>query len=280
MKREEALRKANFLLNKAKKEVSLANFLLMYLLDENPQQFKKNINKFLDEKQVNKFFLLLNEHIKEDKPLSHLLGFDYFYGRKFLVNSYVLSPRMETEELIYIILKNIKDYNNKYCKILDLCTGSGIIAITLKKEIEGETDIYASDISKKALEVAKKNAISLGVDINFIESDIFDNIKNKYDILVSNPPYISYEDKNKLKKNVLNYDPHIALFAKENGMYFYRKILKEAKCYLNIDGIIFFEIGCTQGESIKNLAKKYNYNVNIIKDLNGLDRIAILRPIF
>lgn len=280
MKREEALKKANFLLNKAGKEVSLANFLLMYLLDENPQQFKKNINKFLNEKQVNKFFLLLNEHIEEDKPLSHLLGFDYFYGRKFLVNSSVLSPRMETEELIYIILKNIKDCDNKYYKILDLCTGSGIIAITLKKEIEVETDIFASDISKKALEVAKKNAINLDADINFIESDIFDNIKNKYDILVSNPPYISYEDKNKLKKNVLNYDPHIALFAKENGMYFYRKILEDAKCYLNNDGVIFLEIGCTQGESIKNLAKKYNYNINIIKDLNGLDRIAILRPIF
>ena len=277
MNRRQAILKACLLLRRQDKEESLAKFLLMYMLDETTEQFSNKLSEELSVEQENRYFDLINKNINEDTPLSHLVGFDYFYDRKFKVTKDVLSPRMETEELIYKVLEYIKKSKKDSFRILDLCTGSGIIAITLKKEIvEKYTEIVASDISEKALSIAIENANNNNANITFIKSDLFDNISGKFDLIISNPPYISYKDKITIKDNVLNYDPHLALFAEEDGIYFYRKIIENAVHYLSKDGVIFFEIGYDQKEKILELGKNNNFIATVYKDINDRDRIAKL----
>ena len=277
MNRRHAILKACLLLRRQDKEESLAKFLLMYMLDETAEQFSNKLSEELSVEQENKYFDLINKNINEDTPLSHLVGFDYFYDRKFKVTRDVLSPRMETEELIYKVLEYIKKSKKDSFRILDLCTGSGIIAITLKKEIvEKYTEIVASDISEKALSIAIENANNNNANITFIKSDLFDNISGKFDLIISNPPYISYKDKITIKDNVLKYDPHLALFAEEDGIYFYRKIIENAVHYLSKDGVIFFEIGYDQKEKIFELGKNNNFITTVYKDINNRDRIAKL----
>ena len=280
MNRRQAITKACLLLRRQGKEESLARFLLMYMLDESPQLFSNNLSKQLSKDKQDKYFSLIEKHIQEDIPLSHLVGFEYFYDRKYKVTKDVLSPRMETEELIYKVIEYVKANNKDNLKILDLCTGSGIIAITLRKELENiSLEVVASDISEAALEVAKGNAILNNGEVKFIQSDIFENINDKFDIIVSNPPYIAYDDKVTMEDNVLNYDPHLALFAEEDGMYFYRKIVESAKQYLKEDGVIFFEIGYNQKEKMLKLAESNEFIAEVYKDINGRDRMAFLRRI-
>jgi len=277
MNRRQAITKACLLLRRQAKEESLARFLLMYMLDE-MREFNENLALELTEEDEQKYFQLINKHIKDDTPLSHLVGFEYFYDRKFKVTSDVLSPRMETEELVYKVIDYIRKNNLTNIKILDLCTGSGIIGITLKKELEEfDVKILASDISSRALTVAKENASSLEADISFVESDLFSNIQDKFDIIVSNPPYIANDDKKTIKENVLNYDPHLALFADEEGMYFYRNIIEKSRPYLNEKGIMFFEIGYDQKEKIITLGENNKFETVVYKDINGRDRIAVLK---
>ena len=277
MNRRQAITKACLLLRRQAKEESLARFLLMYMLDE-MREFNENLALELTEEDEQKYFQLINKHIKDDTPLSHLVGFEYFYDRKFKVTSDVLSPRMETEELVYKVIDYIRKNNLTNIKILDLCTGSGIIGITLKKELEEfDVKILASDISSRALMVAKENASSLEADISFVESDLFSNIQDKFDIIVSNPPYIANDDKKTIKENVLNYDPHLALFADEEGMYFYRNIIEKSRPYLNEKGIMFFEIGYDQKEKIITLGENNKFETVVYKDINGRDRIAVLK---
>lgn len=280
MNRRQAITKACLLLRRQGKEESLARFLLMYMLDENSQQFTNNISEQISKEKEELYFSLIDKHIEENMPLSHLTGFEYFYDRKFKVTKDVLSPRMETEELIYKVIEYIKSINKNNIKILDLCTGSGIIGITLRKELESKSlKVVASDISEEALKVAKENAIMNEAEVKFIQSDIFENINEKFDIIVSNPPYIAYSDKITMEDNVLNYDPHLALFAEEDGMYFYREIVENSKEYLNKDGMIFFEIGYDQREKILKLANENEFKAEVYKDINGRDRMAILERI-
>ena len=277
MNRRQAITKACLLLRRQAKEESLARFLLMYMLDE-MREFNENLALELTEEDEQKYFQLINKHIKDDTPLSHLVGFEYFYDRKFKVTSDVLSPRMETEELVYKVIDYIRKNNLTNIKILDLCTGSGIIGITLKKELEEfDVKILASDISSRALTVAKENASSLEADISFVESDLFSNIQDKFDIIVSNPPYIANDDKKTIKENVLNYDPHLALFADEEGMYFYRNIIEKSRPYLNEKGIMFFEIGYDQKEKIITLGENNKFETVVYKDIHGRDSIAVLK---
>ena len=162
----------------------------------------------------------------------------------------------------------------KYLIGLDIGTGSGCIAITLKKEIDCNMD--AVDISDKALEVAKSNALKNNVDINFYQSDIFSNIKEKFDVIISNPPYIKFDEE--IMEIVKNNEPHLALYASNDGLYFYEEILKQCSKYLNKNFLICFEIGYTQGESIKDLANKYlsNINIKIEKDYSNKDRFIFI----
>lgn len=277
MNRRQAITKACLLLRRQGKEESLARFLLMYMLDESPQLFSNSFSEQMSKENENKYFSLIEKHIKEDVPLSHLVGFEYFYDRKYKVTKDVLSPRMETEELIYKVIEYVKASSKNNFKILDLCTGSGIIAITLKKELsQFSIDVVASDISEEAIKVAKENAQSHDATIKFIQSDIFNNIADKFDIIVSNPPYIDRKDEVTIQDNVLKYDPHLALFAEEEGMYFYRKIIEQANDYLNENGVIFFEIGYDQKDKIIKLADLNGYSAEVYKDINGRDRMAFL----
>ena len=277
MNRRQAITKACLLLRRQGKEESLARFLLMYMLDESPQLFSNSFSEQMSKENENKYFSLIEKHIKEDVPLSHLVGFEYFYDRKYKVTKDVLSPRMETEELIYRVVEYVKSTKKNNLKILDLCTGSGIIAITLKKELsQFSIDVVASDISEEAIKVAKENAQVHDATIKFIQSDIFNNIADKFDIIVSNPPYIDRKDEVTMQDNVLKYDPHLALFAEEEGMYFYRKIIEQANDYLNENGVIFFEIGYDQKDKIIKLADLNGYSAEVYKDINGRDRMAFL----
>ena len=277
MNRRQAITKACLLLRRQGKEESLARFLLMYMLDESSQLFSNKLSEQLSKEIEEKYFSLIEKHIREDVPLSHLVGFEYFYDRKFKVTKDVLSPRLETEELIYKVVEYVKATKKNNLKILDLCTGSGIIAITLKKELDQLLiDVLASYISEEAIKVAKENAQFHDATIKFIQSDIFDNIDEKFDIIVSNPPYIDRKDEVTMQDNVLKYDPHLALFAEEEGMYFYRNIVEKASSYLNDNGVIFFEIGYDQKDKIITLADMNGYSAEVYKDINGRDRMAFL----
>ena len=214
------------------------------------------------------------KRLEQGEPIQYIIGNVNFYGNIIDVNKNVLIPRFETEELVEKTILKIKNKFNKKIHILDLCTGSGCIAITLKKELL--CDVTASDISNKALDLAKNNALKNDVNINFIESDIFENIDNKYDVIISNPPYISYDEE--IDDLVYNNEPHLALFALNDGLYFYEEIIKNATNYLNDNFIIAFEIGYTQGDKITSLAYQYlkNVNVTVEKDLQGRDRFLFI----
>ncbi len=220
---------------------------------------------------------LLEEGIKkfnEGIPVQYIVGSTNFYGYNIKVNENVLIPRFETEELVENTIKYIKDFKNSV-SILDLCTGSGCIAITLKKELNCNVD--ATDISNKALEVAKENALLNDASINFYQGDLFENINKKYDVIISNPPYIDIKEE--VMDLVKNNEPHLALYALDNGLYFYKKILDECSNYLNNEFLIAFEIGHTQGDFIKNyaLSKFSNIKVDVKKDLQGKDRFVFIK---
>ena len=221
----------------------------------------------------------LDEAIKRlnnGEPVQYIVGDVNFYGNIINVNKNVLIPRRETEELVEKTIEIIKDmFNNQNISILDIGTGSGCIPITLKKIIPN-ANITGSDISIDALELARKNAKFNNVDLNFIESDIFNNISNKYDCIISNPPYLKEDDY--IMDIVKNNEPHLALYAKNNGLYFYQEILKNANNYLNKKSIIAFEIGENQTKDIIEIARKYFPDSKIIhsKDLQKLDRFIFI----
>ena len=214
------------------------------------------------------------EKLKQKYPIQYLIGYVNFYGYKIDVDENVLIPRYETELLVDKTINYIKKYFNNKINILDIGTGSGAISVALKKSID--CNITGVDISKNALEVAKKNAKSNDVDINFLESDIFSNVEGKYDVIISNPPYISRNEE--VMDSVDKYEPHLALYAENDGLYFYQNILENAKKYLNEKYIIAFEIGYWQGNIIKEYALKYFSDSIILieKDYTDRDRFIFI----
>ncbi len=209
----------------------------------------------------------------KSKPLQYVIGETEFYGYRFLVNESVLIPRPETEYLVEKIIAEIGSCN----RILDIGTGSGAIAITLKKELP-HLMVTAVDISTMALQVAKENAKLNQVEVEFVESDLFANLNKKFDVIVSNPPYIPKMEYDALDKEILEYEPKSALLAEEDGLYFYRKILSESESYLNEKGRIYFEIGYNQSDRIKKIAENNGFTeIETVKDLNGFDRIMIIK---
>lgn len=202
-------------------------------------------------------------------PLQHITGIQEFMGLDFEVNEHVLIPRQDTECLVERVMQYA---DGKH--VLDVCTGSGCIIVSLTKHCSLKS-ATALDISKEALKVAKRNADQLEAEVNFIESDLFSQITEKYDIIVSNPPYIPTRVIEGLMEEVREHEPMLALDGKEDGLYFYRKITSEAHQYLNPDGMLFFEIGHDQAEAVATLLKDHGFNeVMVEKDLAGLDRIV------
>lgn len=213
--------------------------------------------------------------LEEGLPVQYIVGNVDFYGRIFKVNANVLIPRFETEELVYKTLQYIKKLSNQTISILDLGTGSGCIAITLKKELSN-AQVTAVDLSEAALLVAHENAKQNDAEVTFVHSDMLKNVTGKFDVIISNPPYIAKTDE--VDEKVLKYEPHMALFAEDEGLYFYREILKEAHKFLNEQFIIAFEIGEAQGERLLELANQYfaECNISLEKDMQGRNRFLFI----
>lgn len=214
------------------------------------------------------------ERLQNGEPVQYIVGNVNFYGNEIKVNKNVLIPRFETEELVEYTISYIKKMFKEKINIIDLGTGSGCIAITLNKKIN--SNVSAIDISKEALEVAKENAKKNKVEINFIQNDMLDNISNKFDVIISNPPYISKNEE--IQDIVRKNEPSLALYADNEGMYYYEKIIKQAKKNLKEKFIIAFEIGYMQGDKIKKLAEQNYPKAEVIlkKDLQGKDRFIFI----
>jgi|AntRauTorcE11897_2_1112592.scaffolds.fasta_scaffold00019_49 release factor glutamine methyltransferase len=223
----------------------------------------------ITKKEHNKIQKIANKRVK-GIPLSKIIKNCNFYGNDFLVNKNVLTPRQETEILVEKVINDYK--NTKNISILDLCTGSGIIAVTLKKYLQAE--ITASDISNKALKVAKKNAKSNKVKLSFLKSDLFNKINKKYDVIVCNPPYIKSSKINSLQTEVKNHDPLIALDGGVTGLNFYKKIIKNAPQNLSKSGRIYLELGKGQHKQVAKMLENRFKDINIIKDYNNIERIV------
>lgn len=214
--------------------------------------------------------------LNNGEPVQYIVGDVNFYGNTIIVNKNVLIPRRETEELVEKTINLInKLFPKQQISILDIGTGSGCIPITLKKYFP-ENKITAVDISQEALNVAVTNANQNQVEIEFIQSDLFSNVNKTYDCIISNPPYIKEDEE--IMDIVKNNEPHLALYAKNNGLYFYEEILKNAHSYLNEKFIIAFEIGETQGQDILNIAKNYfpKAKLALEKDLQHLERFVFI----
>lgn len=207
----------------------------------------------------------------ERVPLQYITGEQEFMGIPFKVNPSVLIPRQDTETLVEEALKVIRPG----MKVLDLCTGSGCILISILKNSTGVEGL-GIDISKQALLVAKENAKMNGIMTSFERSDLFEMVTDTYDIIVSNPPYIPTEVINGLMPEVAQFEPYQALDGKEDGLYFYRKIVKECRQYLKEDGKILFEIGHDQGQAVSEMLAYAGFaDVRVVKDLAGNDRVVI-----
>ena len=241
-----------------------------------------------------KYFMISNDECQDEKliddyfeaievrgshiPLQHITKTQDFMGMTFKVNEHVLIPRQDTEVLVEKALSVMKDGD----KVLDMCTGSGCIAISIAKL--KNVDVTAADISSEALKVSRENAINLGAtNVEFIESNLFDKLKEdstsknckKYDIIVSNPPYIKSLDIEDLMAEVKEHEPRLALDGDEDGLKFYNAITKEAKDFLNTGGYLIYEIGYDQGDDLRRIMEENGFkDIEIIKDLAGLDRVC------
>ena len=284
-----------------------ANILLQFVLKMDRTEVIINCENMVNENRIEEYLSYVKE-IVNGKPIQYITNNQSFMGLDFYVDENVLIPQPDTELLVEETIKkircilgleeNINKYNNQnektkknnICahekrvkrndekiKILDLCTGSGAIAVAIENQIEknniNNVELYASDISELALKIAKKNAFanSKNANIRFIKSDMFENINQKFDIIVSNPPYIERGVIPNLSKEVQN-EPHIALDGGVDGLDFYRLIAKEGKNYLQENGFILLEIGYNQKESVSKIFEEYS-NIRCLKDLSGNDRV-------
>lgn len=261
---------------KGKTSSDHAKMLLSSYLDVNPLELLTILDKEVDS-DIEKLYKSSLEALKENKPIQYVIGNVNFYGLKFIVNKNVLIPRFETEELVEQVVEYTKDLNKDKIKILDLGCGSGAIGLTLKSILK-DSEVTLTDISKDALEVAKLNANNLNLDVTFIESDWLSNVKlEKYDIIVSNPPYIRTDEE--IEEIVKNNEPSLALYGGVDGLDCYRKILANIKPYLNNKFLIAFEIGESQKEEIYDIINKYLKDIEITckKDLYGRNRMIFVR---
>lgn len=213
-------------------------------------------------------------------PLQYLMGSCEFMGYPFIVDERVLIPRQDTECLVEKALELLRDSQQKgkeTPEVLDLCTGSGCIGISIKKLCK-KVRMTLADISEGALEIAGRNADALNAEVSLVQSDLFKNIEGNFDYIISNPPYIPTKVIKGLMPEVRDYEPHLALDGAADGLFFYRKIVEEASVRLNVGGVLLFEIGQEQGADLKEIMEKQGFTqIEIWKDLAGLDRIAMGR---
>ena len=229
----------------------------------------------MDDNQLLQWDFIVEE-LKIQKPIQYILGETFFYGLRFEVDENTLIPRPETEELIALILSNYQIETSGNPKILDIGTGSGCIAITLAKNILN-SDVFAIDVSEKALNIAKKNAEKNKVAITFLQKNILttEDLEQNFDIIVSNPPYVRQLEKAEINANVLEYEPHLALFVEnDDALIFYKKIANLAKKNLKLNGQLYFEINQYLGKETVELMEKLGFkNIQLCKDIYGNDRM-------
>ncbi len=258
---------------------NIARILMAYTINK-PKEYLVINDKEILEDEILHIYNDNIEKIKKGYPLQYITNNQEFMKLNFYVDDNVLIPQPDTEILVEEVIKICKTkYKDKKIKILELCTGSGAIAISIKKYIEN-IQILATDISSNALEVAKKNAGLNNVEIKFIESNMFEQINGKYDIIVSNPPYIETETLKTLSKDV-QCEPSLALDGGIDGLSFYREISKNSYKYLKNHGYLALEIGYNQKNSVIDILEKENKykDIKCIKDLENNDRVIISRPI-
>lgn len=258
------------------KEDSAVILLLCHIMNIETTKLFLLLDDELSTDIIEKFNEQFDLYLHHNKPIQYLIGTSCFYGYDFIVNEDVLIPRFETEELVENVLYRYDKYfKNQKIKVADVATGSGCIGITLALE-EPNLDVYATDISSNALAVARKNAEKLGANVKFYEGDMLEPLNDKFDILVSNPPYIPENEE--VMSLVKDNEPNIALFGGLDGLKFYNIILRDAKRILKDKAMIAFEHGYDKKKEIEALAKKYFplAKVETLKDLEGKDRMTFI----
>jgi release factor glutamine methyltransferase len=271
----EALARASSFLIENGREEPVARMLLQHVLHKTHVQLLMDMREEISAEQFDQYWSLIEEH-KDGKPVQYIIGSEEFYGRTFSVNEHVLIPRPETEELIVETTSRMKRlFSNNDLTLADIGTGSGAIAITMKAEVP-TLKVTATDLSTQALEVAQTNAAELGVDIKFKHGDLTAPISSeKWDIVLSNPPYIAHDEAPTLSDTVLNYEPHSALFADEQGLQLYKRLAEELPALMNRPALIGLEIGYSQGPAVQSFFQKSfpTAQVDIVKDINGKERM-------
>lgn len=243
--------------------------ILSDLLNKDLSYLVSHDEDLLDSKIENKYFEILEKRQK-GIPLQYILGEEDFYGRTFKVIEGVLIPRQDTEISVKKILNIIE--NNQINNMLEIGCGTGIVSISV--DLESSIDVTAVDISEKAIENTRINKEKLNSKIKIIKSDLFSNINEKFDLIYSNPPYIKSKEIENLQVEVRDYEPRLALDGGEDGLFFYRSIIKSSPEFLNHKGFLVFEIGYDEAEDICNLMKD-KFEVEVYKDLNNLDRVVV-----
>jgi release factor glutamine methyltransferase len=255
--------------------IALFNIAVDKLLDGNNLSLT-TVKDYEVEQSLADQFISIAKELKTGKPIQYIFGEAYFYGLKFFVNPAVLIPRTETEELVHLIFQTLKNSPDQHKKVLDIGTGSGCIPVTLKKSLN-ILDVSAVEISPEAIQVALNNATFHKVAVQFIEADILNySSLDKYDIIVSNPPYIKIDEMPAMHKNVLEHEPHLALFvSNEDPLKFYKAIAAFSQTNLNANGMLYFEINEYLGEEMFLMLNEYGFrNIEIHKDMQGKDRMV------
>lgn len=273
----EALKWASsYLVDKGRDE-NAARLLLQHILQTNYSGLMMRMHDAISNETLEQFENYVEQHAK-GRPVQYITGVEEFYGRQFTVNESVLIPRPETEELIVAAQERIHKLFGKAApiKIADIGTGSGAIAITMKCELQN-AEITATDISESALETARLNAKQHNAQIDFRLGDLTEPLQNeKWDVILSNPPYISYDEAKEMSEVVLEHEPHSALFAEEDGLILYRKLAEQLPPLLKKPALIGVEIGHLQGEAVANFFKSSfpEAKIEIIKDINQKNRFV------
>ncbi len=273
----EALSWASSFLVAHGRDENAARLLMQHILQTNYSGIMMRMHDEISPLQFEHFKDYVEQHVK-GRPVQYITGVEEFYGRQFKVDESVLIPRPETEELIVGAIERMNKLfgQNAKVKIADIGTGSGAIAITMKCEWPN-AEVVATDISNEALQTAKKNAGNLRADIDFRLGDLTEPIANeKWDVILSNPPYIAYDEAKEMSEVVLEHEPHTALFAEEDGLILYRKLAKQLPNLLNKPALIGVEIGYTQGEAVAKFFKTRfpQAKIEIVKDINKKNRIV------
>lgn len=275
---KKALEEANRMIRKSGKEPSAAKLLLLHFSQLEPTELYLRYEQEMPKDNYDEFIAAVHKHVDLNLPVQHIIGYVYFYGYKFIVNEDVLIPRFETEELVANVLMLYDEhFPGKNIDLVDIGTGSGCLAITLKKEEPERITVVATDISKDAISTAKMNAEALKADIEFLVGDMLEPLAGRrFDIIVSNPPYIPNDES--VDPIIFDNEPHVALFGGHDGLYFYREILSQAKTILKDQSLIAFEHGYDKAEELRMIAKKHfpGSQVYTLKDMQGRDRMTFV----